>query len=227
MNINVNVRGNIMKQHKYETHCHTSEASACGESSASEMVKAYYEAGYSGMCITDHFFNGNTAVDSRLKWKDRVKAFCAGYHEAIKAAKDLDFDVFFGWEYGYHGTDLLTYGLSEEFLFANEDILEWPIEMYFDKVHEAGGIIVHAHPFRERPYIKEIRIFTEYIDAVEVFNSGNDEEVFNTRALEYALKHKLPGTRGSDCHNANNLPGEGVTFNERLTSVEDFIKHIL
>lgn len=47
-------RGNIV-EYKYETHMHTSEGSACGASSGAEQVEAYYNAGYAGIIITDHF----------------------------------------------------------------------------------------------------------------------------------------------------------------------------
>ena len=46
--------------YKYETHLHTSETSACAVSSAGDMVRAYADAGYTGIVVTDHFFNGNT-----------------------------------------------------------------------------------------------------------------------------------------------------------------------
>ena len=48
--------------YKYETHMHTAEASACATSTGAEMARAHKEAGYTGIFITDHFFNGNTTV---------------------------------------------------------------------------------------------------------------------------------------------------------------------
>ena len=214
-----------MTQFRYETHAHTSEASACATSTASEMVQAYYEAGYSGMFITDHFFNGNSAVDPSLPWKERVKSFFMGYNNALEAAEDLDFDVFLGWEYGYDGTEFLTYALTEDFIYKNEDILSWSIEHYFDEVHKAGGFIVHAHPFRERFYIKEIRLFTSYVDAVEVINGGN-EDAFNVKAKKYAEENHLPQTQGSDSHHVSQILGGGMVFDQRIRTAKAFIKAI-
>ncbi len=212
--------------YKYETHCHTSEASACSHSSGAEMVQAYKSTGYSGLIITDHFFNGNTGIDQNLLWQDRVSAFYKGYENAKEAAKDMDFEVFFGWEYGYKGTEFLTYGLDIDFLLDHPDMLDWSILEYFDRVHEAGGFISHAHPFRERFYIKKIRLYPEYVDAIEVVNSGNSKEIFNEKALEYAKKHHLIQTKGSDSHDANKLSGEGMFFDHRLESIHDFIESL-
>ena len=48
-----------MTTYKYETHLHTKEGSACGTSFGAEYIQAFYDAGYSGIFVTDHFFGGN------------------------------------------------------------------------------------------------------------------------------------------------------------------------
>ena len=50
----------------YETHMHTSQGSACAHSTGEEMARAYHERGYTGIIVTDHFFNGNSAVPKDL-----------------------------------------------------------------------------------------------------------------------------------------------------------------
>ena len=49
------------QRYLYETHMHTSEASACAGSTGAQMARAYKEAGYTGIIVTDHFFYGNTS----------------------------------------------------------------------------------------------------------------------------------------------------------------------
>ena len=56
--------------YKFEMHSHTNWCSACGNSSPEEMAAAYWDAGYAGMVITDHFLSGNSAVDRSLPWED-------------------------------------------------------------------------------------------------------------------------------------------------------------
>ena len=216
--------------YKYDTHCHTSEVSWCGNSSAKDMVEAYYGAGYSGMVITDHFVNGFVRIDKTLPWPELMNAFCSGYEAAYEAAKKYDgFDVFFGWEFNYHGTEFLTYGLLKDFLLANPDMLDWTIEEYFDQVHKAGGFLIHAHPYRERDYIEQVRLYPNSIDAVEVVNSSNNgpgEHLFDEKAKIYADKLGLPGTRGTDCHDASKVSGEGLYFKQRLHHIGNLINAI-
>ena len=44
------------QRYVYETHMHTSEASACAGSTGTQMARAYKAAGYTGIIVTDHFF---------------------------------------------------------------------------------------------------------------------------------------------------------------------------
>jgi predicted metal-dependent phosphoesterase TrpH len=208
---------------------HTKEASACAQDTGAEMARAYKEAGYDGIIITDHFFNGNTAIDRSLPWEERVHLFCRGYENALEEGKRLNLHVFFGWEYGYHGTEFLTYGLNKEYLLNNPSILSWSLEEYFQNVHEHDGFITHAHPFREAPYIKEIRLYPDFVDAVEVVNTAN-QVLFNSKALAYAEKYNLPQTCGSDAHQTVNIRAGknmgGMEFETELFSIQDFIKAV-
>jgi hypothetical protein len=65
--------------YKYETHAHTSEVSRCSRISAVDLVRFYKGIGFSGLCITDHFLNGNTTVPKDLSWSERIELFCRGY----------------------------------------------------------------------------------------------------------------------------------------------------
>ena len=216
----------MKKTYKYETHTHTREGSACATATGQEMVRAHIEAGYSGMIITDHFFNGYTAVPKGLSWETRVELFCKGYEHALEEAHGTHFHVFFGWEYTYYGTDFLTYGLGKDFLLEHPDILSWSIEEYFDRVHENGGFISHAHPFREAPYIETIRLFPEYVDAIEVINASHEDPKFDEKALRFAEQHSLIMTAGSDSHHTDGLFGGGMEFDDEIKSIKEFIEAV-
>lgn len=214
-----------MSQFRYETHLHTSEASACAIFSAAEHVRTYKELGYEGIIVTDHFFNGNTSVPRELPWEERVDLFCKGYENAKVEGDKIGLSVFFGWEANFNSTEFLIYGLDKEWLKAHPDILSWSIEEQYRRIHEDGGFIVHAHPFRIRPYIKEVRLFPDCIDAVEAINVGNRNDDFDRKALLYAKKHNLPVTGGSDAH-GHNTSRSGVTFPHKLENIQDFISGI-
>ena len=78
--------------YRYETHLHTSQASACASSSGDEYIEAYIKAGYSGIIVTDHFFQGNTCVPNHEQetWENRVNQYCSGYEKALEKAKEIN-----------------------------------------------------------------------------------------------------------------------------------------
>lgn len=217
----------------YETHLHTKESSACSHNTGAEMARAYKEAGYTGIIITDHFFYGNTAVDRTLPWKEWVEEFCKGYEHAKEEGDKIGLQVFFGWESGYQGTEFLIYGLDKEWLLSHPEIKDATIEEQYRLVKAGGGIVSHAHPFREEDYIPEIRLFPEYVDAVEVVNAthtspvslGHKNPLYNEKAKSYAKEHGLPATGGSDQHTTTMIGG-GMLFSRRLKDIHDFTKAV-
>lgn len=218
----------------YETHLHTMQSSACAHCSGYDMAKAAHAMGYAGIIVTDHNWGGNTSTDRSLPWKEWVLNFAKGYLDAKAYGDAHDFDVFFGYEAGYNGTEFLIYGVDPDWMIAHPEIRTATVEEQFRLIHEAGGMIIHAHPFREEPYIPEIRLFPEYVDGVEGINAthsnhrslGHNNPEYDAKAIAYANQHKLPMSAGSDIHSTN-LLGGGVAFKRRLTSIQDFCQAIL
>lgn len=210
----------------YETHLHTKEGSACGKASGADMARACKEAGYTGIIVTDHFFYGNTAVDRSLPWCDWVEAYCKGYEAAKEVGDRIGLQVFFGWEAGYNGTDFLVYGLDKEWLLKHPEIKDASVKEQYQLVHRDGGIIIHAHPFREASYIPEIRLYPDYVDGVEGRNASNGMPSYDRQAKEYADKYNFPMTAGSDIHNTA-LLGGGMAFPEKLWNIQDFINAVM
>lgn len=212
----------------YETHLHTITASACGKSRGAEYISFYKKLGYSGLIVTDHFFNGNCAVPKDLPWSERVSLFCKGYEEAKAEGDRQGLQVFFAWECRFDGDEYLVYGLDKEWLLAHPDILSWDHITHYEKVHADGGIVVQAHPFRERGYLSRINLHPFQCDAWEVANAGNPA-VQDKLAYRYATSHNIPMTAGSDIHLVGATESEefyGVVFDTPLTSIQDYVNRI-
>lgn len=222
--------------YKYETHLHTTEASACAVSEAKEYISAYKKAGYSGLFVTDHFFGGNTSVPKSLSWEERIEQYCSGYEharaeaEAQNKADGGDFQVFFGIEQTFDGDDYLLFGLDKKWLLSHPDVETMSHEALFDAVNKEGALMIQAHPFRLRSYISAIHLHPRDVHGVEIYNGGNKESENELAAL-YAEKYGFPVTSGSDIHNIAFLEhGEmragGMAFETPLESVADFIQRV-
>lgn len=213
--------------YRYETHMHTAEGSACASATSAEMVRAHKEKGYTGIFVTDHFFNGNSAVPRDLPWDVKIEFFCKGYENALEEGKKIGLDVFFGFEYGYHGADFLVYNLDKQWLLRHKDIDKWKPREAFAQMHEDGGFIIQAHPFRERDYIDHIHLFPRDVDGVEAVNGAHLKEPWmNERAALYARMYDLPVTAGSDSHHIWALPGSGVETEEPIQEPLDYLRLI-
>lgn len=212
----------------YETHLHTCLASACGKSHGYEYISFYKNLGYSGIFVTEHFFNGNTCVPDSLSWEERVNLFCKGYEEAKEEGDRQGISVFFAWECRFDGDEYLVYGLDKKWLLDHPDILSWDHITHYKKVKESGGLVVQAHPFRERGYLSRVDLHPYQCDAWEVANAGNPS--YQDRlAFRYATTHSIPMTAGSDIHLVNRTESGGfygVAFDSPLTSAKDYADRI-
>lgn len=205
---------------------HTSEASACAYSTAAQMADKYKSEGYTGIFVTDHFFNGNSAVPRDLPWQDRIELYCKGYENAKKRGDEIGLDVFFGFEYGDGGSDFLIYGLDKNWLMKNDHILEMELTAFLEYARSCGGFAVQAHPFRDYQYIRSTTHCPHFIDAVEIINASHPLDTpFNERAKLYAQWYGLPVTAGSDSHNtADRWFGGGIITDKKIKSAQDYME---
>jgi hypothetical protein len=217
-------------QYLYETHLHTSLSSDCGISRGSEYIRGYIDLGYSGIIVTDHFYQGNTAINRRLKWKDWVTEYCRGYEEAKEEGDRQGLDVFFGWEATFDGADdYLIYGLDKAWLLEHPEAKSWSRGEQYRTVNQAGGCVVQAHPFRQHFYIPVVHLSSGCVNAVEAANAGNHEQSYDALAMRYAQKINLPVTAGSDIHDADQLDGGnifGVYLNKKMETIADYVTAI-
>ena len=207
-------KNNDEKLFRYELHAHCSEVSRCGQSTAEEMVRAFAEKGFSGLVFTDHFIFGNTAIDRSLPWEERMQQQADAYQSAMALGNKLGITVLIGLEHHYGaGKELLIYGdISFALLAAHPEIERMDVRQFADFCHHNGWFVAQAHPFRERDYIdSRVQPIPEILDGVEVYNYCNRPEE-NDRALDFAKRHGLIPTSGSDTHSAALCGKAGVAF---------------
>ena len=73
------------------------------------------------------------------------------------------------------------------------------------RLRDQGAFISVSHPFDVRSgawALEDLQEIVPLVDALEVFNARIMKPEANALALEFARKHALPGTAGSDAHAA-------------------------
>ena len=207
-----------------QLHLHTSDTSRCGHATGAEIARACKEAGYSLIAITDHFFNANIGCDRNLPWEEKVEYLLRGYRSAKKVGDEIGLKVIFGWETFQEGRELLTYGLDEKFLMDHPDIVSYDYYKYIKCVYDAGGRIIHAHPYREAPYIPEFSPDPKSVEAYEVYNAGNREEEWNEKALNEAKENQLLMFAGSDAHSVDGVIKGAVLCKNPVSNIHDIFE---
>jgi len=207
-----------MMPFRYELHCHTKEGSTCATLSAEETVALYHRIGYSGLCVTDHF-SGSTPLPDDTPWDERVEFHYDIYQKARTSGEKLGISVFFGIEYSLApdverltkvtGNDFIFLNISREWLKGNKAAFSGRPEALFAKIREAGGLVIHAHPFYEAYWVECIRLYPGSVDAIEALNTGCTDFI-NDNAKSYARAYGLLEVGGSDCHSADNACFSGV-----------------
>lgn len=201
-----------MKTYKYQMHTHTSPCSRCAIMTPEELIRSLHEGGYSGCVITNHFRCGNTGIDRQLLWEEFVRAYEQDWLTCRELGEAYGLDIIFGVEEQVGGgLEILCYGITPQFLYDHPELRHAPCDVWYRAVHEAGGLCIQAHPFRERDYIpKPAMLPLQYLDGIEVYNAANLEKN-NREAEAFARRHKgLILVSGADTHQASSVCTAGI-----------------
>ena len=215
-----------MKKYKYQMHTHTHPCSHCSHMMPEELMESLHKGGYQGCVLTNHFYWGNTGIDTDLPWEEFVKAYEKDYLDCKKCAEKYDLDVIFAVEEEVgEGLEILIYGVTPEGLYAHPELKAYSLESWSHLREEWNALIIQAHPFRNRQSIPVRKVFShDLIDGIEVYNSGNNPED-NEEALQYSEKYPfLICTSGADCHSGKNACVGGIETDERIRGEKDLVK---
>ena len=223
--------------YKYEMHTHDRIGSKCGSFTPEQLVDTFLSQGYTGIFSTNHFFCGNTAAPGPEKeWKYRLEKFCDAYR-AVKAEGDKrGLDVFFGFEYtvphsldpiaSNAGCDFLVFGVDDKWLENyGGDVESCPTRQYLNRIREAGGTVIQAHPYRlEERYMDHICLMPDCVDGVEVINTSPNTMESNTLARVYADYYGFFHTAGSDIHGTDRKLLGVTELPEKAADERDFMR---
>lgn len=197
---------------KTELHCHTAPVSACADITPCEVVEKMLRCGYTSVTLTNHlsrhtYHSKKARYTGSEDWQEKLDYYFSGI-EALREAAGDRLHVLFGVEICLDGTqtDYLVHGLDEAFYRAHPDILQLNVEALSALVHEAGGLIYQAHPFRNHIAITP----PELLDGIEVKNAHPLHDSRNDIAAAWAEKFSLRGIAGSDLHHPYHDPTSGI-----------------
>ena len=210
--------------YKTELHCHSATVSQCASITPEEIVEKYLAAGYTTVVLADHL-SPKTFSSKRYKgsddWQEMVDYYMNGYHALCKAAAGR-LHILQGCELNIKGShsDYLIFGITEEFIRANPDLLEPKTAREMcARLREAGFLVYQAHPFRNNMSITN----PEHLDGIEIYNAHPRHDSRNDFAELWAKRYALSGISGSDVHDLPDIAGGGIRTEAPITTMEQLV----
>ena len=184
-----------------DLHIHEKQFSKDSFLALEEIVEIAKEKGLDAICITDHDSMG-------------LREYAAEY------TKKTGFPVFVGIEFYSLQGDILAFGIDsypEERVSAQE---------FIDYVHEQGGVVIAAHPFRHNRRGLEDNLATlKGVDAIEILNGSTMPDA-TIMAVQYAKKYGFATTGGSDCHYPHKVGTCATYFEDEIRTMDDLVTAI-
>lgn len=211
-----------MNRYKYDTHVHTVETSYCGQVTGSGLVRLYREAGYDGVVITDHYYKEYFECLPGKSWEKKIDTYLTGFRKAEEEGRKRGLRVLLGAELRFEENynDYLVFGMDEAFLKENEALYDLGLKRFYELTRGKDILIFQAHPFRPGM----IPASPLLLDGVEVYNGNARHNSGNRLAREYARKHNLLMSSGSDFHQHEDLARGGIIVPETLTTPADLVR---
>ena len=157
-------------------------------------------------------------------WDEKIDHFLTGY-KILKEESGDRFNVLLGVEINFYDTpnDYLVYGVTEEFLRSNGDLMAKDLEELSEITHKYGLLLVQAHPFRRDMEVADWKL----LDGYEIFNGNPRHYSSNEIAEEWAKFHnKNLVLSGSDFHEIEDAGIGGVYFNKEIKTNEELLEEL-
>lgn len=207
---------------RYDMHVHTADTSPCGKLPAEQVVKMHKEAGYTGIVITDHYFDGFFTRRGDMPWRQKVDDYLRGGRLAAEAGARHNLQVFQGLELRFSGSmnDYLVYGLNDAFLYENPALYALGLAGFRERIVGLDVLVFQAHPFR--PGMDRPR--PELLDGLEVFNGNNCHHSNDHLAEAMAQEFGMLRVSGSDFHERADLATGGIYLPSRPANLAELMQ---
>ncbi len=213
---------------KTEMHVHSASVSNCATVYEEDIVERYIAAGYTSLVLTNHlsrFTYKNKKFDhSADPWDVKIDYYMNGL-DRMRTAAAGRINVLLGVELrsNLDENDYLIHGIDEAFLRSFPEIMDTPIADVVTRVHEAGGLLFQAHPFRNNMRITKPSI----LDGIEVYNGHSGQESRNDIANMWADKFGLRKLSGTDYHHDHHVIGAGIETEQPITDTHQLVEILL
>ena len=205
-----------------DLHAHSSGISKCCRIPMERVIEEAKKVGIDGLVLTNHY-QKNYVTDG--DYPAFAARYIAEYEYAAELVKDSDFRIFFGIEVTmekHPGVHMLIYGVEPAFLTAHPTLFDYTQEELYRLVHEAGGILVQAHPMRRQNRLLD----TGLLDGIEISCHPLYEGTHIDELTPIAEAADILLTAGGDFHADTHRARCGVYLDGSITTAKQIADYI-
>ncbi|MBQ9801955.1 MAG: hypothetical protein IJW51_02650 [Clostridia bacterium] len=206
-----------------DMHAHTKGISRCCRVTAPEVVMAAKAAGLDGIVLTNHYQKSYVTDGDYAAFARR---YVEEFHFTRQCGEADGCRVLYGIEVTmerYTRAHMLVYGVGEDFLLRHPTLFDYTQEELFHLVHENGGILVQAHPYRRSP---EDLLDPALMDGVEISCHPLYTCTYAEEMRSLADRHGLVLTCGGDYHADTRRPVCGMYLPDTITCGEQLAPYL-
>ena len=209
---------------KCELHAHVKGTSWCALSSPEKVIQDYFDAGYGGVVITNHYYAQcyNDLLLGKTH-KEKIQSFLSVFDQTKKIGSSKNVKVFLGVEVRDNsGTEYSLMGFNRDFLLNNPPLFELSQKELFTLCEQNGVFMYQTHPFRKGVTPGD----PKYMHGAEYFNGHFHHENFNVLAERFCEENNLVKLSGTDYHCPNQPITAGIIIPDSINDEKELIEYI-
>ena len=194
---------------------------AC-RANAREVLSAARERGIDGLILCNHYQENYVTSEGAAAF---AKIYIEEYYKTAAVAAQMGMRLFFGIEVTallHENAHILVYGMEPEFLLDHPEIYAYPLEKIYALVHEKGGLVVQAHPYRGGGRVQDLN----FLDGVEINCHPLYDDTHCERLKTVAHEAGVFVTCGGDYHADTYRAVCGTYFPADTDSYKKIIRHL-
>lgn len=187
----------LLKKYPYsfELHAHSAPVSTCSDYPYDKFTDTFIEDGFDGVVLTNHLTPAQLDISGSF---DKAAEFYLGDYRNIKKYAGDRLAVSLGAEIKFRESknEYLVYGICEEDIPKLYSYIDKGIDVFYKEFKTDSNLIIQAHPMRP----KNEHANPHSLDGIEVYNFHPHHNAQISAAAEYARKHNMIITGGTDFH---------------------------
>lgn len=179
-----------------DLHAHSRGISRCCSARIEKILQTAKRVGLDGIALTNHYQKDYVNDGD---YRSFAMQYLAEYRRARELGQELELTVLFGIEVTlehFTNVHLLIYGVPEQFLPDHPTLFDYTQEHLYRVVHEYGGLLVQAHPYRRGDRLLDVSL----LDGIEINCHPRYESTYLDALSKIATDSGLLLTCGGDYH---------------------------